>query len=75
VIDLNLGVWGEEIRYHQDIGENPSVVRTSPDGTFAVVANYLGAVSGNTVGSSIVLLDLDPLSPTWLEITTRIDNR
>jgi hypothetical protein len=75
VFDLTLGTWGEEIRYIQDIGENPSIVRRSPDGTYAVIANYLGSVEGQAAGSSLLLLDLDPTSPSWLEITTRIVNR
>src|SRR6185503_10887795 len=44
VLDRDLGAWGEEIAWIQDIGENPHVVRVSPDGRWAVVANYLGDV-------------------------------
>jgi hypothetical protein len=40
-----------------------------------VIANYLGSVEGQAAGSSLLLLDLDPTSPSWLEITTRIVNR
>jgi hypothetical protein len=75
VIDLSAGPWGEEIRYLQDIGENPHLVRVSPDGTYAVIANYLGAVTQNATGSSLSILDLQPASSTWLEITTRIVNQ
>lgn len=75
VFDLTLGAAGEEIRYVRSVGENPSVVRVSPDGRYAVIANYLGEADGDVADSSLALLDLVPSSPTYLQITTRIANR
>ncbi len=73
--DLAGGEVGEEVRYLPDIGENPSMVRVSPDGSYAVISNYLGTVTGDVAGSSLVIVDLRPESPTYLEITRRVVNR
>lgn len=75
VFDLSLGTVGEEIRHVEDVGENPSIVRVSPDGTWAVIANYLGEANGDSADSSLAILDLQPTSPTYLQIVTRIVNR
>jgi hypothetical protein len=75
VFDLSLGAFGEEIRYERFVGENPHVVRVSPDGTYAVIADYLGTVSDDEAGSALAIMDLRPDSPTWLEITKRVVNR
>ncbi len=75
IFDLSLGTAGEEIRYVPNVGENPSVVRVSPDGRSAVITNYLGEADGDVADSSLSLLDLSPASPTYLQITTRISNR
>jgi DNA-binding beta-propeller fold protein YncE len=75
VFDLGLGAWGQEIRRIPYLGENPHVVRISPDGRHAVVANYTGEVDGGFVSSTLVVLDTDPASPTYLEPLTWITNR
>lgn len=75
VFDLRAGDFGEEIRYLPDVGENPHLARVTPDGRFALIANYLGVVTQGEVGSSLAVLDLRPDSPTWLQIITLVKNQ
>jgi DNA-binding beta-propeller fold protein YncE len=75
VFDLGIGAFGQEIRRIPYLGENPHVVRFSPDGRHAVVANYTGEVRGGAVSSTLVVIDTDPTSPTYLEPLTWIANR
>lgn len=75
VYDLSLGAYGEEIRAIEGVGEYPHVVRFSPDGRHAVVANYIGEIGDAGVSSTLAVVDLDPNSPTWLQVVTRITNR
>ncbi len=73
--DLRLGAYGEEIRRIPYVGENPHVIRISPDGRYAVVANYLGDVDDQIVSSTLALIDLDPTSPDYLQVVSWIKNR
>jgi hypothetical protein len=75
VFDRRLGAWGEEIAWIQDIGENPHVVRISPDGRWAVVANYLGDVVEDAVSSTLAVVDLDPASERYLEVVAWLANK
>ncbi|MCO4743233.1 MAG: hypothetical protein KC912_00500 [Proteobacteria bacterium] len=75
VFDLNLGAYGGEIRSIEGVGEYPHVVRISPDGMHAVVANYVGEIEESGVEATLSVIDLDPTSPTWLQVVTRITNR
>lgn len=76
VYDLELGSHGELVARIPHIGENPHLVRISPDGRFAVVANYLGDVdSEDTVSSTLAVVDLDPSSESFLEVVTWLVNR
>lgn len=63
------------LRYLRDVGENPHMVRISPDGRYAVVANQQGDVDENLAASTLTLIDLDPTSPTWLEVVGQVANR
>jgi DNA-binding beta-propeller fold protein YncE len=74
VFDLDRGAWGEEIAWITHLGENPHAVRISPDGRWAVVANYLGDVLEDTVSSTLAIVDLDPDSDTYLEAVTWLGN-
>ena len=74
VFDLSIGDWGTEVRYLPDLGENPWTVRVSPDGTRGVVANYVGTIQDNRVSSTMVVIDLDEDSETYLEPLTWIGN-
>jgi predicted GH43/DUF377 family glycosyl hydrolase len=75
VFDLSLGTSGEEIRYLRQVGENPHVIRISPDGTFAIIALYLGHIADGVASPSLAIVDLDPASPDYLTVTSRIVNR
>jgi len=75
VFDLTLGPWGEEVRRITDLGENPHLVTLSPDGRYAVVANYLGDVDEGVVHSTLAVVDVDPTSDTFLDVVTWIKNR
>ncbi|TNE89528.1 MAG: hypothetical protein EP330_10990 [Deltaproteobacteria bacterium] len=75
VYDLTLGPYGEEVRAVDGVGEFPHTVRISPDGRFAVVANYVGEVSDEGAEGTLAIIDLDPSSPTYLQVVTRMANR
>ena len=77
VFDLERGLYGEEVVYLDNMGENPHGLVRSPDGTKLFVANYLGEVDTETQASSATLavIDIDPDSPTYLEVLTWIGNR
>jgi hypothetical protein len=51
------------------------VVRVAPDGLTAVVANYTGDVVDGLASSTLVVIDLDPTSDTYLEPLTWIVNK
>jgi hypothetical protein len=72
--DLELGPYGQQVGYVPFLGENPHVVRLSPDGLTAVVANYAGDVREEFASSTLVLIDLDPDSDTYLQPLTWIKN-
>jgi len=75
VFDLGLGAYGAEIAYLPYLGENPHLVRVSPDGRWAVVAVYLGDVDDEQSSSTLAIVDLDPNSATYLQATNWIRNR
>ncbi|MCP4804506.1 MAG: beta-propeller fold lactonase family protein [Proteobacteria bacterium] len=74
VYDLRLGIYGELIDEVSMVGENPHTLSVSPDGTQLAVANYLGEVIDGRASSSIVLLDIDPDSPGYLDVLARVVN-
>ncbi|MCB9667930.1 MAG: hypothetical protein H6736_02110 [Alphaproteobacteria bacterium] len=75
IFDLTLGVAGAEVAYVPFVGENPHTAALSPDGRYAVIANYLGDVDGKEASSTLALLDLDPTSPDYLTVQHWIRNR
>ena len=75
VYDRTMGPWGEVVRHIRDIGENPYAIRVTPDGRWAVVANYVGEVQDRDTSSTLAVIDLDPASPTYLEVVTWLVNR
>ena len=75
VYDLRMGAYGALIREVELVGENPHTLALSPDGRLLAVANYVGEVDGLHTSSTLLVLDADPLSPTWLEPLARIVNR
>lgn len=75
IYDLDRGAYGEPVGYAPNVGENPHAVAVSPDGRYAVVANYLGYVDDSRVSSTLVVLDADPASPTFGQVLTTLVNR
>ncbi len=75
VFDLSLDDYGREVRRITDIGEHPHLVRLSPDGRYAVVANYTGQVTDNFAESNLAIVDADPNSPAWMQVLTWLENR
>lgn len=74
--DLGLGTYGEAVAEITNIGEGPYDIVLSPDGRYAVIANYLGEVSEDgEVSSTLAVLDIDESSPSYLEVVTWIANR
>ena len=69
------GAYGEQVAYLPYIGENPHVVRVSPDGRFAVVANFLGDVEEGVVSSTLTVIDADPDSATFGTVLTTLVNK
>lgn len=76
VFDLTLGTHGEEIGYVPNLGENPHTAAISPDGRYAIVANYAGDLDKDGLASStLAILDMDPSSPDYLTVVSWIRNR
>jgi len=75
VVDLDQGAWGQEVAWIPDIGEEPHVVRISPDGRWAVVANYVGELEDNFTSATLAVIDLDPTSEGYLEVAAWLVNR
>ena len=75
IFDLGLGAWGREVRTVANVGGNPWLVRLTPDGKYAIVANYTGDVENELVSSSLAIIDADPDSPTAFQVLTWLENR
>ncbi|MBA2319606.1 MAG: hypothetical protein H0V89_00510, partial [Deltaproteobacteria bacterium] len=75
VYDLDVGPLGTLVNEIPYVGENPHVIRISPDGKYAVIANYTGEIIDEASFSTLAVLDIDPESPTAMEVVTWIGNR
>ncbi len=76
VYDLSLGPYGEQVAEVDLVGENPYAITITPDGKYAIFANYAGEVSEDgLVESTLGVLDVDESSPTYLEVLTWLANR
>lgn len=76
VYDLSLGDAGVQIATIDDVGEMPFAVTFSPDGNYAVVANYAGEVAEDRATSStLAVVDINEQSPTYLEVISWVVNR
>ena len=74
--DMTLGSFGEQIGYIPYLGENPYALALSPDEKHLVVANYVGEMLENgSTSSTLVVIDVDPTSPTNLQPLTWIGNQ
>jgi len=65
IYDMSLGVSGILVAEATDLCENPYAIEVSPDGLQTVVACYSGEIEDAATHSSLVVLDTDPLSPTF----------
>lgn len=74
VYDLSIGPIGTLVGTADAIGENPYGLALTPDGLYAVVANYSGEV-GVDVSSTLVVIDADPASSSFLSALTWVVNR
>jgi hypothetical protein len=72
--DLRMGAYGEWVAEADLLGENPYMVRMSPDGRYAVVAMYVGEVDESQVNSTLAVIDMDPTSDRFMEVLTWIAN-
>ncbi len=72
--DLAVGAAGTLVGEATELGENPYAIALTPDGTRALVGNYSGEVRGTTTHSTLVVLDTDPDSPTFMEPLTWLVN-
>jgi DNA-binding beta-propeller fold protein YncE len=76
IFDIARGTYGEEIAYLPYLGENPHTVAISPDQKYAVVANYVGEkLEAGATSSTLVVIDIDPASPRYLQPSTWIANQ
>ncbi len=76
VYDLALGNFGQEIAEVNLVGENPYAIAISPDGRQAVIANYTGGTTAaGLTESTLGVLDIDPDSPSYLQMVTWVVNR
>lgn len=74
VIDPRLGTFGQVIGDVENIGENPFAMALSPDGTTLAVANYVGEILDQHVNPSVVLVDMDPDSETFMQPVATLVN-
>lgn len=75
VIDLTRGPFGEEIASIPWVGENPHVVRISPDGRYAAVANFTGELVLQQTSATLAIIGLDPNAPGYLDVVTTLVNK
>lgn len=73
--DFAVGTPATLVAQADDVGENPFSIELSPDGRYAVVANYSGEVSDDKVNSTLTILDTDPTSASFMQVLTRVVNR
>ena len=75
IFDMEQDTFGAEIAWLAHVGENPHLVRLSPDGRYAVVANYVGEIEDKAASGTLSVIDMDPASETFLEVVTWLVNR
>lgn len=74
-VDKRLGPYGQVTSDLDWVGENPHALSLSPDGTVLAVGNYIGEIYDGHVSSSIVLVDMDPTSETYLSVLATLVNQ
>ena len=74
-VDTRLGPYGQVTSDLDWVGENPHALSLSPDGKILAVGNYIGEIANGHVNSSIVLVDMDPASETYLTVLATLVNQ
>ncbi len=74
-VDTRLGAYGQVTSDLDWVGENPHALSLSPDGTLLAVGNYIGELVDGHVNSSVVLVDMDPTSETYLSVLATLVNQ
>ena len=74
-VDTRLGAYGQITSDLDWVGENPHALSLSPDGTLLAVGNYIGELVDGHVNSSVVLVDMDPTSETYLSVLATLVNQ
>ena len=72
--DLALGTAGTLVAETTEVGENPYAIALSADGTRGLVGNYSGEVIGTATHSTVMVLDTDPESATFMKPITWLVN-
>ncbi len=76
VYDLELGPHGQLVAEVPLLGESPYGITLTPDGNHAVIANFAGEVAESGLAeSTLVIVDVDESSPTYLEVLTWVVNQ
>lgn len=73
--DLSVGALGTLVGETTEIGENPYAMALTADGSRALIGNYSGEVTGTSTNSTLVVLDTDPESDTFMEPLTWLVNK
>ena len=74
-VDTRLGAYGQVTSDLDWVGENPHALSLSPDGKVLAVGNYIGELVDGHVNSSVVLVDMDPTSETYLSVLATLVNQ
>lgn len=72
--DLSVGTAGTLVAEATEVGENPYALALTPDGTRGLVGMYSGEVEGSVTHSTVMVLDTDPDSPTFMTPVTWLVN-
>ena len=76
VYDLELGPHGQLVAEVPLLGESPYGITLTPDGRHAVIANFAGEVAPSGLAeSTLVIVDVDEDSPTYLDVLTWVVNQ
>jgi DNA-binding beta-propeller fold protein YncE len=72
--DLELGAAGTLVAETTEVGENPYAIALTADGSRGLVGNYSGEVIGTATHSTVIVLDTDPESATFMKPITWLVN-
>jgi hypothetical protein len=75
VVDLFTGSQPRVVEVIDTLGEEPIALALTPDERWLVVAHLVGELDGSEAHSTLSIIDLDPASPDYRRVVTRIRNR